>query len=316
MIAYDGNNDGALDVNTNPASMPLAIVFQQVVNLYKPSLVPQVTTSLSGGSDHQSFQQRGYKAILSIEDNSDYTPYYYNYYTVNDRYSSLNKPYFVKMVNAGVAALVTSTGDYKITILHTPLVSGSDTGPKTAVAVLRSSYSIAAGAYQPRLYYKVNNGSLNYVNPSYSNLDTFKFTIVGQAINTSVNYYIAVPDSGGTLVSTLPAGGSGVNPPGTVAPAEMFQYQVANIYIATIGTGSVSSNFPFATYYMDAKTQYLYLAPEIGAEASNLIQIGFDVISSDPGTMNNFRVKIQNTSNTSLTGFVTSGLTTCYSPSS
>ena len=126
----------------------------------------------------------------------------------------------------------------------------------------------------------------------------FKFTIVGQAINTSVNYYIAVPDSGGTLVSTLPAGGSGVNPPGTVAPAEMFQYQVANIYIATIGTGSVSSNFPFATYYMDAKTQYLYLAPEIGTIASDIIQIGFEVISADQGPMNNFSIKFQYTSMT------------------
>ncbi|MEZ4821420.1 MAG: T9SS type A sorting domain-containing protein [Ignavibacteria bacterium] len=189
-------------------------------------------------------------------------------------------------------------------------------GPITATAIVRSSYNIASGAYQPRLYYKINNGSFNYVNPSYSNLDTFKFNIPGQAINTSVNYYIAVQDAEGTIVSTLPAGGSGVNPPGTIAPSEMFQYQVANIYIATIGTGSVSSNFPFATYYMDAKTQYLYLAPEIGNEASNLIQIGFDVISTDPGPMNNFSVKFQNTSITSLSGFVTSGWTTCFSPSS
>ncbi|MEZ4821421.1 MAG: M28 family peptidase [Ignavibacteria bacterium] len=115
MIAYDGNNDGGLDINTDPASMPLAVEFKQVVNLYQPSLVPQITTSLNGGSDHQSFQQKGFKAILSIEDNNDFTPFYH---TVNDRYSSLNKPFFVKMVKAGVAALVTFAGDFKITILH------------------------------------------------------------------------------------------------------------------------------------------------------------------------------------------------------
>ncbi|MBK7253445.1 MAG: M28 family peptidase [Ignavibacteria bacterium] len=93
--------------------MSLASEFRQVVNLYQPSLIPQITTSLNGGSDHQPFQQRGYKAILSIEDNSDFTPFYH---TVNDAYSSLNKPYFVKMVKAGIAASVTLAGDFKITV--------------------------------------------------------------------------------------------------------------------------------------------------------------------------------------------------------
>ena len=313
MIAYDGNNDGALDINTNPGSMSLANEFKQIVNLYQPALVPQVTTSLSGGSDHQPFQQRGYKAILSIEDNSDFTPFYH---TVNDSYSSLNRTFFVRMVKAGIAALVTTAGDFKITILHTPLVSGPDTGPRTASAVIRSSYRIASGINQPRLYYSVNGSSAVYVNPSYSSQDTFKFSIPGQIINSAVKYYIAVQDSAGSIVSTLPAGGSGVNPPGTVAPPEMYQYQVANVYIATIGTGTVSSNFPFATYYMDARTQYLYLASEINTGISGILQIGFDVIAADPGAMNNFSIKFQNTSLTSLSGFITTGWTTCFSPAS
>ncbi|MBK8552275.1 MAG: M28 family peptidase [Ignavibacteria bacterium] len=313
MIAYDGNNDGALDINTNPGSMSLANEFQQIVNLYQPTLIPQVTTSLNGGSDHQPFQQKGYKAILSIEDNSDFTPFYH---TVNDSYSSLNKPYFVKMVKAGIAALTTTAGDFKITILHTPLVSGPETGPKTVTAVVRSSYTIAQGANQPRLYFSVNSGPADYVNPSYSNLDTFRFTIPGQVINSTVKYYLAVQDTEGALVSTLPSGGSGVNPPGTVAPPEMFQYQVANVFIATIGTGTTSSNYPFATYYMDARTQYLYLASEINTGSSSIMQIGFDIINADPGSMNNFSIKFQNTSKTALTGFVTTGWTTCFSPSS
>ena len=156
MIAYDGNNDGALDINTNPGSVSLANEFMQVVNIYQPSLIPQITTSLSGGSDHQSFQQRGYKAILSIEDNSDFTPFYH---TVNDGYSSLNKPYFVKMVKAAVAAMVTSAGDYKINNTSCSACFRTETGPRTAAALIKSSYKIASGINQPRLYYKVNNGS-------------------------------------------------------------------------------------------------------------------------------------------------------------
>lgn len=94
----------------------------------------------------------------------------------------------------------------------------------------------------------------------------------------------------------------------------MYQYQVANVYIATIGTGAVSSNFPFATYYMDARTQYFYLASEINTGISGILQIGFDVIAADPGAMNNFSIKFQNTSLTSLSGFITTGWTTCSSP--
>jgi len=313
MIAYDGNGDGALDVNTNSASTPLANDFAQIVSLYQPTLVPQVTTSLNGGSDHQSFQAKGYKAILSIEDNSDFTPYYH---TINDKYSTLNKPFFVKMVKAGVAALVTIAGDFKITILHNPINTTPDTGPRIAAAIIKSSYKIAGGVNLPRLYYSINNGTYNYLNPSYSNLDSFNFTIPGQPLNTNVKYYLAAQDSAGTLVSTLPAGGSGVNPPGTTPPSQKFEYNVALTYIVTIGAGTTPSDFPFTTWWMDGRTQYLYTAPEINLGAAfNVNQIGFDVISADPGNMNNFKISFQNTTLTSLSGFVTSGWTTCYSPS-
>ena len=313
MIAYDGNLDGALDVNTNSASTPLANDFAQIVSLYQPTLVPQVTTSLNGGSDHQSFQARGYKAILSIEDNSDFTPYYH---TVNDTYASLNKPYFLKMVKAGVAALVTIAGDFKITILHSPLASGPITTPRTVTTLIKSSMKIATGVNQPRLYYSLNNGAYNYLNSSYINQDTFKFTIPGQPMGTNVKYYIAAQDSAGSLVATLPAGGSGLNPPGTTAPPTKFEYQVANVYEVTVGTGTTASNFPFTTYWMDGRTQYLYLGSEINLGTKNITQIGFDVISADPGAMNNFKVSFQNTTMTSLGGYVTTGWTTCYNPAS
>jgi len=314
MIAYDGNNDGALDVNTNTGSMSLANEFAQIVSLYQPTLVPQVTTSLNGGSDHQPFQQKGYKAILSIEDNSDFTPYYH---TPNDTYASLNRPYFVKMIKAGIAALVTIAGDYKITINHTPLTTGPATGPRTATAVIKSSYRLGVGSNVARLYYKVNNGSYNFLTPSYTNLDTVKFTIPGQPLGSTVKYYIAAQDSAGTLIATLPSGGTGVNPPGTTAPSNIFEYQVANINIITIGNGTSSSNYPYTTYWMDGRTQMLYLASEINADNPNatgyISKIGFNVVSNSTQDMSGFTVKMQTTSATSLSGWITSGWTTCFS---
>jgi len=312
MIAYDGNNDGALDINTNTASMPLANEYYAIVNLYQPTLVPQVTTSLSGGSDHQSFQNRGYKAILAIEDNSDFNPYYH---TVNDKFQYVNLPYTVKMIKAGIAALVTIAGDFKITINHTPLSSGPSTAPRIATAIIKSSYKIATGTYSPRLYYKVNNGPYNYVNPSYTNLDTYKFTIPGQPLGSVVNYYIAAQDSAGTLIATLPSGGSGINPPGTTPPPTTFSYEVANVNIVTIGNGTVSVGYPYYTYYMDSRTQLLYLQSEMaaaGATQGNIYKIGFNVISNSSQAMNGFTIRMQNTTTSSLAGWVTTGWTDVY----
>lgn len=316
MISYDGNNDGQLDVNTNTASNSLAVLYAQIVSLYQPTLVPQVTTSLSGGSDHQSFQNRGYQAILAIEDNSDFTPYYH---TVNDLYSSLNKPYFIKMVKAGIAALVTIAGDYKITIEHTPISTGPSTSSRIATAVVKSSYKIATGTNQPRLYYKINSGSYNYLTPSYSNQDTFMFTIPGQPMSTTVTYYIAAQDSAGTLVSTLPSGGSGVNPPGTTAPPTQFSYQVSYIQYACMGTGTVSmgsSSGPFNTYWYGNRTDFLYTASEIlasGGVAGNITKIGFQIATVGGQEMNGLNVRVQSTTATTLTSFVSTGWTTVYS---
>jgi hypothetical protein len=82
-----------------------------------------------------------------------------------------------------------------------------------------------------------------------------------------------------------------------------------------IGTGTISCNFPYATYWMDARTDILYTATELtaaGATAGNILKVGFNVITADPAPMNGFNVKIQHTTQTSLTGFTTTGWTICY----
>ncbi|MBM4159240.1 MAG: T9SS type A sorting domain-containing protein, partial [Ignavibacteria bacterium] len=83
--------------------------------------------------------------------------------------------------------------------------------------------------------------------------------------------------------------------------------------VFTIGNGTTSSGYPYYTYYMDARTQMLYTASELtasGLSASHITHIGFDVISASSQTMQGFKIRMQNTSATSLTAFVTSGFTT------
>jgi len=96
----------------------------------------------------------------------------------------------------------------------------------------------------------------------------------------------------------------------------LYNPVIINQTTACIGTGTTSSNYPFTTYWMDGRTQILLLASEILANqgaAGNIIKVGFNVITADPAPMNGFKVQMQHTTATSLTGFVSTGWTTCYS---
>lgn len=313
MIAYDGNNDNYLTIHTNANSMSLTNDFVSVINNYQPLLVPFVTTSISGGSDHQSFWTRNYKAILAIEYTSDFNPYYH---TVNDKFMYANIQYFTRMVKAAVAGILAMSLDYRINIVHTPLNDGNDTTARVATAVITSPKPLGkTGIRAPRLYYKTATTPFNYVTPYYNNLDTFKFLIPGKPLGTTVSYYIAAQDSAGNMVLTSPSGGKGVNPPGTTAPSTLYSYNIANIVNVTIGTGTTSTGWPFYTYYMDSRTDMLYLGSEIsagGGVPGYITRIGFNVISAASQVMNGFKVKMMNTPENNITEFTSNGWTTVY----
>ncbi|MCX6161456.1 MAG: sialidase family protein, partial [Ignavibacteriae bacterium] len=96
----------------------------------------------------------------------------------------------------------------------------------------------------------------------------------------------------------------------------LYKFKIINQVTTTIGTGTISSNYPFTTYWKDGRTQYLYLASELNLPSGYVAQIGFDVINADPGAMNAFKVSMQNTSLSTMTGFVTTGWNTAFAPSS
>lgn len=233
MIAWDGNNDYAMNIYTNNASNSFSTLAMNCFRVYQP--VFQITYSVGNmsGSDHYYFWQRGYNAFCGIELNNDFNPYYH---TVNDNFSHVNMPYFLKFTQASIAALMTFGMDYFMNFVHTPVVSSGNTGPRDAVVTINSPYKIKKLTYGPRLYYRVNSGSFTSLNFYYNNLDTFKFTIPGQVSGSVVDYYFAAQDSLGSFVGTLPQGGKGLNPPGSIAPPLLLQY--------TVLTGIVSNNTP------------------------------------------------------------------------
>lgn len=234
MIAWDGNLDNKLRILTNTNSSSFASINEIAAKMYVSTLLPVSVISTSSSSDHYYFWQRGYKATTAIED--DFNPYYH---TVNDKFSNITVPYFTLCTKGSFAAFMTHALDYKIYYTHTPLTSTGETSPRTAVVIIRSDQKLAlTGTNRPRLYYQVNGGNYNYVNPSYVNLDTFRFTIPGQSAGSVVNYYIAAQDSLSRFVGTLPTGGKGINPPGSIPPPTFYTY---NIVTGISEAGQVNS---------------------------------------------------------------------------
>ena len=82
-----------------PETLVLAQLYADVVDTYAFSLLPEIVPSGIGASDHASFWQYGYTAILGIEDLDDKNP---DYHTVNDLLQNLDIPYMTDFVRASI----------------------------------------------------------------------------------------------------------------------------------------------------------------------------------------------------------------------
>ena len=105
MIAYDSDDQPIFELHagTGAGSIAIANLFTDVVDTYDIDLTPEIITAgATNRSDHASFWDYGYDAILAIEDWDDFTPYYH---TTNDQLSSLNIPYFTEFVKASVGTV-------------------------------------------------------------------------------------------------------------------------------------------------------------------------------------------------------------------
>lgn len=122
-------------------------------------------------------------------------------------------------------------------IVHSqPFINTTNTSALTFKAIIKDNgiirYSRTDEA--PRIYFRKYNGStwtsFTFANFTSVNLDTFYFQITGSAIGTTVEYYFAAQDIAlpSALLSTLPPGGSGINPPGIMAPSTRFSYIVSS----------------------------------------------------------------------------------------
>ncbi len=237
MIAWDSDNDYTYTIATNSLSQAFTNDYIATTALYQPQFTHNYYYTTA--SDHASFWEFGYPAFLAIEDWYDFNAYYH---TTNDDIPILNMDYFVAFVRSAIANLAAQAWDQRMVLQHDPVISGNSTDPREATLTVISNQPIAGGNNAPRLYYSSDEVGFDYVTPYESVDNTFSFMIPGFPIGTEIHYYFAVQDSLSRFIASLPAGGRGISPPGTQAPATFFSYQVDYL----IALNDCSPNTPLA----------------------------------------------------------------------
>jgi len=235
MIAWDSDNDGNADIHNSSVANTSEIKDKMLeVNLlYGINLDLDVVPS-EPYSDHQSFLDHGFGAILLIEDGNDFNAYYH---TTNDKIMHFNQPYYHKMSRLAIGTLATLALNLDLKIIHTPIASRKNTNNIETSANIVTGLEIGIGINGPRLYYRINPGSgwsqfFEVVGVPVEDSVTYNFTIPGQQLGTIVQYYLAAQDENSYIVTTLPSGGGGYSPPGNTPPPEFFQFFVAQISVA------------------------------------------------------------------------------------
>ena len=107
MLGWDSNNDGLMDIHTGPVanSIQLANLVDDLQNIYTLGLSPVIYNPGTPFSDHRSFWDQGYTAIVFSQAfyyGIDLNPYYH---TSNDRIIHFNMDYFYAMAKLAVASV-------------------------------------------------------------------------------------------------------------------------------------------------------------------------------------------------------------------
>ncbi|MCP4580257.1 MAG: M20/M25/M40 family metallo-hydrolase [candidate division Zixibacteria bacterium] len=105
MIGWDGDGDhhGELHCGTMTQSIEMGDLFENVITDYSLDMNTDLLTyNSTTRSDHASFWDYNYPAILGIEDfTNDFHPYYH---TTQDNVDNINQPFFFEYVKGAVGA--------------------------------------------------------------------------------------------------------------------------------------------------------------------------------------------------------------------
>ena len=151
-------------------------------------------------------------------------------------------------------------GSFQVLDVNGPVITfaalgnSSATTSRTLTATITDVSGVASGANAPRLYYrKGTTGAYVFVSPSSVSGSAYTFTLdyslVGGVVNgDAIQYYVAAQDLAATPnVSTSPAGGGGISPPGTTAPGTPGQFTIVTGLAGVYYVGTSASPDPTRT---------------------------------------------------------------------
>ncbi len=111
-------------------------------------------------------------------------------------------------------------------ISHNPINTVLNSDPVTLSATIADDGNITAANLRFRTIYNGNTSNwiiVTDLNGPSGNI--YEFVVPGQPDDTFVEYYFSAQDDNDN-VTTLPEGGSGINPPGSTPPTSFFMYEV------------------------------------------------------------------------------------------
>jgi hypothetical protein len=104
MLGYNSPGTApTFELHTRPGNsndLAIAYLFRDAIQAYGVPLTPLILQDGKTFSDHSPFWNRGYPAVLAIEDWNDHTPFYH---TTNDQLESLNFSYYTEFARAALA---------------------------------------------------------------------------------------------------------------------------------------------------------------------------------------------------------------------
>ncbi len=207
MIGYVAPGDAIdLDIVDNAGSQWMRDLAVSTAGLYVPALsVVDGSLPFGASSDHASFWNNGYDAILFFEDTGDYSPYIH---TANDvvGISYNNSVLAERSVKAAVGLIATMARPFRISVIHDPLANTEDiTNPYQVLAEITTNATLLPDSLI--VYYATTNPGFEetLLTPT-GNPDEFEAFIPAQGGGTFVDYYLlAVDDDGNRVTHPLSA---------------------------------------------------------------------------------------------------------------
>jgi hypothetical protein len=123
MIGFNSDQYEIIELHTrsgNSGDLAIANLFKNVIQAYGINLTTQIIQDGLNWSDHYSFWQNGYSAILAMEDWDDFTP---NYHTTNDQLSTLDCAYLADFIRAAIGSVAHLAGPLLPERVYLPLIS-------------------------------------------------------------------------------------------------------------------------------------------------------------------------------------------------